>query len=57
MEQLVDKIDCFIKEYDSNEYADQVPDREVHLQQLVLTLNRGSGIFAILLSEYRGRIQ
>ena len=40
-EQLADRIDQFTKEYDSYEYADAVPDREAHLQQLVSDIEQG----------------
>lgn len=40
-EQLADRIDQFTKEYDPYEYADEVPDREVHLQQLVSDIEQG----------------
>lgn len=41
VKQLADRIDSFTKEYDPYEYADQVPDREVHLQQLVSNIEQG----------------
>ena len=40
-EQLADRIDQFTKEYDPYEYADAVPDREAHLQQLVSDIEQG----------------
>ena len=40
-EQLADRIDQFTKEYDPYEYADAVPDREAHLQQLVTDIEQG----------------
>lgn len=40
-EQLADRIDQFTKEYDPYEYADAVPDRDIHLQQLVSDIEQG----------------
>lgn len=40
-EQLADRIDQFTKEYDPYEYADAVPDRDAHLQQLVFDIEQG----------------
>lgn len=40
-EQLADRIDQFTKEYDPYEYADAVPDREAHLQQLNSDIEQG----------------
>lgn len=40
-QQLADRIDQFTKEYDSYEYADAIPDREAHLQQLVTDIEQG----------------
>ncbi len=51
-EQLADRIDQFTKEYDPYEYAEAVPDREAHLQQLLSDIEQGeAGYVAVYLQN------